>query len=157
MAQKFNNNESLGSIRIKLNANAEEVDALSEAVLNILENDATTEYVDDALINKVDKVANKGLSTNDYTTAEKNKLAALTNQDVSNLATKAELNAVDDAVNLRIDNLIIEGGDAIGINDAVVSSGLAWSSAKIMQELNKKIGYESVTYIEPDTNNNVII
>lgn len=33
--------------------------------------------VDNATINKVDAVAGKGLSTNDYTTAEKNKLAAL--------------------------------------------------------------------------------
>jgi hypothetical protein len=45
---------------------------------------------------KVDKVAGKDLSTNDYTTAEKTKLAAITgtntgDQDLSNLATNAAL------------------------------------------------------------------
>lgn len=37
----------------------------------------TKEYVDNADSNKVDKVSGKGLSTNDYTTAEKNKLAGI--------------------------------------------------------------------------------
>lgn len=37
----------------------------------------TTEQVNAALGNKVDKVSGKGLSTNDYTTAEKTKLAGL--------------------------------------------------------------------------------
>ena len=37
----------------------------------------TKEYVDNADNNKVDKVSGKGLSTNDYTTAEKNKLAGI--------------------------------------------------------------------------------
>lgn len=45
---------------------------------------ASTTYVDDAVKNKVDKDGNKVLSTNDYTTAEKNKLA--------NIAAGAEVN-----------------------------------------------------------------
>ena len=40
---------------------------------------ATTDAMNTALAGKVDKVAGKGLSTNDYTTAEKNKLAGLVN------------------------------------------------------------------------------
>jgi hypothetical protein len=49
-----------------------------------------------ALDTKVDKVAGKGLSTNDYTTAEKNKLEAITgtntgDQDLSGYATTAQL------------------------------------------------------------------
>ncbi len=49
-----------------------------------------------ALETKVDKVAGKGLSTNDYTTAEKNKLEAITgtntgDQDLSGYATTAQL------------------------------------------------------------------
>lgn len=36
---------------------------------------AKTEYVNNKLDTKVDKVSGKGLSTNDFTTAEKNKLA----------------------------------------------------------------------------------
>ena len=46
-----------------------------------------TERVDEAVLeataNKVDKVAGKGLSTNDYTTAEKNKLASIDAPDYS--------------------------------------------------------------------------
>ena len=38
---------------------------------------AKTEYVNNQLATKVDKVAGKGLSTNDYTTTEKNKLAGI--------------------------------------------------------------------------------
>lgn len=38
---------------------------------------ASTTYVDNAVKNKVDKDGNKVLSTNDYTTAEKNKLAGI--------------------------------------------------------------------------------
>lgn len=49
-----------------------------------IENLATTGYVDDAVKNKVDKDGSKVLSTNDYTTAEKNKLA--------NIAAGAEVN-----------------------------------------------------------------
>jgi hypothetical protein len=39
--------------------------------------DAMEDYVDAGLANKVDKVNGKGLSTNDYTTTEKNKLAGI--------------------------------------------------------------------------------
>ena len=42
-----------------------------------LEPYAKTEYVNNQLNTKVDKVSGKGLSTNDYTTAEKNKLKGI--------------------------------------------------------------------------------
>ena len=53
-----------------------------------------------ALDTKVDKVAGKGLSTNDYTTAEKTKLGAISgtntgDQDLSSYATIAMVNAID--------------------------------------------------------------
>lgn len=52
-AEEFANNENLGSVRQKLNGNAREINK------------------------KVDKVDGKGLSTNDYTNADKAKLQAL--------------------------------------------------------------------------------
>lgn len=54
--------------------------------------DLKDEAAREALANKVDKVSGKGLSANDYTTAEKNKLAALpTNATLSTrLAAKQE-------------------------------------------------------------------
>ena len=73
-----------------------------------------------ALDNKVDKVAGKGLSTNDFTTAEKNKLAAITGtitggQDLSGYATTAELatkaNAADVTTSLatKVDKVTGKG------------------------------------------------
>ena len=55
--------------------------------------DVPEEYITETelallLNNKVDKEEGKGLSTNDYTTAEKNKLASLENYDDSGLLTK---------------------------------------------------------------------
>lgn len=46
----------------------------------------TKAQVDTSLGNKVDKVSGKGLSTNDYTTTEKNKLAGLSNYDDSQIS-----------------------------------------------------------------------
>lgn len=61
---------------IEAGANKTTVDsALSSSSTNPVQNKA----VNTALGNKVDKVSGKGLSTNDYTTAEKNKLSAISN------------------------------------------------------------------------------
>ena len=66
--------------------------------------------------NKVDKVAGKGLSTNDYTTAEKNKLAGIAegaNKTVVDSAlSSSSTNPVQNkAVNAAIDNLKSLVGD----------------------------------------------
>lgn len=52
-----------------------------------LSNYYTKSETDSKVSNKVDKVTGKGLSTNDYTTAEKTKLAELTNYDDSGIRT----------------------------------------------------------------------
>lgn len=52
-----------------------------------LENYATTSSVTTALQGKVDKVANKGLSTNDYTTEEKTKLSGIEEGAQKNLVS----------------------------------------------------------------------
>jgi len=61
---------------------------------------ANTADVTTSLATKVDKVSGKGLSTNDYTTAEKTKLGAITgtntgDQDLSGYATIAMVNAIN--------------------------------------------------------------
>ena len=48
--------------------------------------------VDDLLTNKIDKATGMGLSSNDYTTAEKNKLSSLSNYD--DTALKAQISAI---------------------------------------------------------------
>lgn len=57
-------------------------------LIRILADDDTTTGILNVIANKVDKVTGKGLSTNDYTTAEKNKLAGI--------AANAEVNVQSD-------------------------------------------------------------
>lgn len=48
-----------------------------------------TSYANE-IANKVDKVSGKGLSTEDYTTAEKTKLAGLSNYDDTALSSRVD-------------------------------------------------------------------
>lgn len=50
---------------------ASDVQAGNQRLSTVLSNTPTTTYVDDVVENKVDKVEGKGLSTNDYTNADK--------------------------------------------------------------------------------------
>lgn len=53
---------------------------------------ATEQYVDNGLATKVDKEVGKGLSANDYTTLEKNKLAGIANNATANQTDSYLLN-----------------------------------------------------------------
>ena len=104
----------------------------ARAVLGLENVDNTTDLlkpvstaVQTALSTKVDKVSGKELSTNDYTTAEKTKLAAITgtntgDQDLSGLATTAALalkaNATDVTTSLatKVDKVT---GKELSTND----------------------------------------
>lgn len=60
--------------------------------------------------NKLDKVEGKGLSTNDYTTEDKNKLASLSNYDDSNIRTLIDNKidkSVSDSTYLKADSIVI--------------------------------------------------
>lgn len=75
-----------------------------------------------AIANKVDKVEGKGLSTNDYTTPEKNKLAAIeaeANKYVLPAATASALGGVKIGSNITLAN-----GGTISITKANVTSAL---------------------------------
>lgn len=101
---------------------------------------AVNSYVDTELGKKVDKVAGKGLSTNDYTTTEKTKVSgiatgaqvnvietvkvngtALTpsskavNIDLSNYATKADVSAIP-----KFATLVVEALPSSGISDSTI-------------------------------------
>lgn len=56
---------------------ASDVQVGNERLSTRLSNTPSTSYVDNALSGKVDKIAGKGLSTNDYTTIEKSKLSGI--------------------------------------------------------------------------------
>lgn len=84
-------------------------------------NDGTAEtihgvynYVDDQLSGKVDKVSGKGLSTNDYTTAEKNKLAGIAAGAQENLVNDVQLNSTSIVNSSKIANLTITEGQTDG-------------------------------------------
>jgi hypothetical protein len=89
-----------------------------------------------ALDLKVDKVTGKALSTNDYTTAEKTKLAAITgtntgDQDLSALATntalalKANTTDVNTALALKANTTDVNTALALKANTADVNTALA--------------------------------
>lgn len=75
-----------------------------------LSNYYTKSETDNKLNTKVDKVTGKGLSTNDYTTVEKNKLATLSNYDdtaikqqITDIETSiGDINTVLDSINGEI-------------------------------------------------------
>ena len=68
---------------------------------------ATTDYVDTTVSGKVDKVDGKGLSTNDYTTTEKNKLAGIeagANNYSLLVATSTSLGGVKSGTDITVDS-----------------------------------------------------
>jgi hypothetical protein len=98
-----------------------------------------------ALETKVDKVAGKGLSTNDYTTAEKNKLEAITgtntgDQDLSGYATTTQLAA-------KANTADVTTSLATKANSADVTTSLATkaNSADVTTSLATKANAADVT------------
>lgn len=71
----------------------------SKATGDITELQEDVAELQSTVANKVDKVFGKGLSTNDYTTVEKNKLASLTNYNDS------EVRELITALTLKVNNL----------------------------------------------------
>ena len=96
---------------------------------------ATISKVDSGLALKVDKITGKGLSSNDYTTAEKTKLAGITgtntgDQDLSGYATttalalKVNKTKVDSSLVLRATISKVDSGLALKV-DKITGKGLS--------------------------------
>lgn len=79
---------------------------------------ATTSYVDSAVSTKVDKVSGKGLSTNDYTTTEKNKLTSIENgaQVNQNAFSNVVVGSTTIAADSTTDSLTIAAGTGISVS-----------------------------------------
>ena len=116
-----------------------------------------------ALDTKVDKVAGKGLSTNDYTTAEKNKLEAITgtntgDQDLSGyatttqLATKANATDVTTSLGTKANTADVTTSLATKANTADVTTSLATkaNTADVTTSLATKV--DKVTGKDLSTN-----
>lgn len=101
------------------------------------------------LANKVDKVSGKGLSTNDYTTTEKTKLAGLKNYTLPT-ATSSVLGGVKVGSNLSISSGVLSATVPTKVSQLTNDSGYISSvpSEYITEtELNAK-GYQTSAQVE---------
>ena len=143
--------DDMNEIKNKVNNNADELNTAQQNIKNLqegqgtasgditdlksrvntLEEDNTKNKQD--IANKVDKVEGKGLSTEDYTTAEKQKLAGLKNyddteikqdiqeidKDISNIKTEqTEQNKRIEQTNNSLINITTEKSDNIHVEDS---------------------------------------
>ena len=95
-----------------------------------------------ALDTKVDKVAGKGLSSNDYTTAEKNKLAGITgtntgDQDLSSYATTSQL-----ATKANASDLISSLATKANVADVTISLDNKANASEVTTSLATKVDKE---------------
>lgn len=94
-------------------------------------NDGTAEtihgvynYVNEELLGKVDKEIGKSLSTNDYTNAEKSKLAGISEGAQENLVNDVQVNSVSIVDSNKIANLTVTEGQingSIRVNNTDIS------------------------------------
>lgn len=139
------------------NANHVAVDnSMSDISTNPVQNNIIKSYIDNLLQNKVDKVTGKGLSTNDYTTTEKNKLAGiesgataiLIDSFLSEEGQAADAKAVGDALAQKVSSVSGKGlstndyttaekdklaGIATGANKTIVDSSMSDNSTNPVQ------------------------
>ena len=98
-----------------VNSAPETLDTLGEVATALQNNSNVVDALNSAIGNKVDKVSGKGLSTNDYTTAEKEKLSSLSNYDdtaiKSQINSKASIDDMTAYINAHKDELKGEKGE----------------------------------------------
>lgn len=128
------------------NANGSTIDldlsdvASATEVSTAIAGKADKTYVDDELAKKVDKVTGKGLSTNDYTTAEKTKLSGIAANAQVNVIESVKVNGAalevtDKAVNVVVPAATVTGvksGDkvlALANKELSTTLGLTYDSA----------------------------
>lgn len=128
------------------NANGSTIDldlsdvASATEVSTAIAGKADKTYVDNGLAKKVDKVTGKGLSTNDYTTAEKTKLSGIAANAQVNVIESVKVNGTalkvtDKAVNVVVPAATVTGvksGDkvlALANKELSTTLGLTYDSA----------------------------
>lgn len=118
------NKPSVNGVVLKGNVTIDDLGIDSENILNLAqvaktgsyedlldkpEIDIDKDYVDNELAKKIDKIIGKGLSSNDFTTTEKEKLASLENYD--DTAIKSDIDALQ---NNKVDKV---SGKGLSTND----------------------------------------
>lgn len=86
------------------------------------ENPVQNKVVKNALDNKVDKVSGKGLSTNDYTTSEKNKLNGIESGAQVNVIESITINGVDATISGKNASVSVPVGDTPDLTNYVQKS-----------------------------------
>lgn len=125
-----------------------------------------------ALSGKVDAVSGKGLSTNDYTTAEKSKLSGIASGAQANVIESVKVNgtalvpsskAVDVSVPTKVSQLTNDSGfqNATQVNTTIVGKGYQTQS-QVQSLINSAVGnitsirYEKVSSLPATGSNGVI-
>ena len=93
--------------------------SIIEAFKNVTE--SISEWAEEKLNNKVDKVSNKGLSTNDYTTADKNKVDGMANDLV---VIDSKLYLAKDGVPIEDSAVILPSGGGSGSSATITLKNL---------------------------------
>lgn len=119
---------------------------------------ATTTSVNTGLSNKVDKETGKGLSTNDYTTTEKSKLAGISSGAEVNQNTYSAVKVGNNTISAgsKTDTLNMSGSDAVQVaisnNTIIVGAADASTSSKGVVKVGSNISVDSGT-ISVNANN----
>lgn len=129
------------------NANGSTIDldlsdvASATEVSTAIAGKADKTYVDEELGNKVDKVTGKGLSTNDYTTAEKTKLSGIAANAQVNVIEQVKVNGTALKVTDKAVNVVVPAATVTGVKSGDKVLALA------NKELSTTLGltYDSVT------------
>lgn len=113
-----------------VNGAPETMDTLKEVADAIAANDDVVKALNSAIGNKVDKVSGKGLSTNDYTTAEKNKLSGIaTGAEVNqNAFSKVVVGETTVAADSKTDTLTLVAGSNVTITPDATNDKITISS-----------------------------
>lgn len=123
---KVGNNLTITNGVLSADAQQATIDsALSSTSTNAVQN----KVINSALANKVDVVSGKSLSTNDYTTTEKNKLAGLSNYTLPT-ASDTALGGVKVGSNLSISSGVLSAKDTTYSVATASANGLLSSSDK---------------------------
>lgn len=104
-----------------------------------------TSWITSLLANKVDKVSGKGLSTNDYTTTEKNKLAGLKNYTLPT-ASSSTLGGVKVGSNLSISSGVLSATVPTKVSQLTNDSGYQ-TSTQVNSAITSK-GYQTSAQVE---------
>lgn len=104
----------------------------------------------DALAEKVDVEAGKGLSTNDYTTEDKNKLAGVEVGAQANVIEVIKINGVDIQISEKSVNIPLATAEALGVVKSSTDENKVSVASDGTMEINS-VNVSKITQTEGDT------